>query len=300
LELVQSVLGAVTSQSVITLVDALVDRDIAAGLDLINRMIDDGVDPRQLAREVVEYLRAVMLVKLGDGSEILSLPDETLSAIKTQAARADAQMIVRAISLFNDAMVDIKSSLLAIPQLPLELAFVESTSEMTSVESTSIVAEPIAAGPATTTVPQPAKTSSPPPPEPPPADAATASKPTTESSTADITVDTVRGCLPKVVQNLEAKSKVMAESLRSQTRLMKVSGNEIYFSTTDMLKERFDKPQPQEAINEAFSQVIGSKVVVRFLADSELSQGQSGKGQVDEDAEALLKVAEELGGKVVK
>jgi len=67
-----------------------------------------------------------------------------------------------------------------------------------------------------------------------------------------------------------------------------------------MLKERFDKPQPQEAINEAFSEVIGHKVVIRFMADSDTSSSQSNTEQVDEDAEALLKVAEDLGGKVVK
>jgi len=298
LELVQSVLGAVTSQSVITLVDALVDRDSAAGLDSINRMIDDGVDPRQLAREVVEYLRAVMLVKLGDGGKILSLPDETMSAIKTQAARADAQMIVRAIALFNDALVDIKSSLLAIPQLPLELAFIESVTEMPAVAPSPVVAEPVAVSPPPKRVSQPAKTP-PPPPEPPPVDVEATPAPA-DVSAADITVDTVRHYLPKVVQNLEVKSKVMAESLRSQTRLTKVSGNEIYFSTTEMLKERFDKPQPQEAINQAFSQVMGQKVVIRFLTDAEASTEKSKKEQVDEDAAALLKVAEELGGKVVK
>lgn len=296
LELVQSVLGAVTSQSVISLVDALVDRDIATGLDSINRMIDDGVDPRQLAREVVEYLRAVMLVKLGDGSKTLSLPDETLSAVKAQATRADAQMILRAIALFNDAMVDIKSSLLAIPQLPLELAFVEATTEVAVAASSPTLAEPVTTTPPTH-APQPVKSSLPPPPEPPPMDTETSAAPTGDPA-VDITVDTIRHSLPKVIQNLEVKSKVMAESLRSQTRLARVSGNEIYFNTTEMLKERFDKPQPQEAINQAFSQVIGHKVVVRFLADSDTSTGKSEK--VDDDAAALLKVAEELGGKIVK
>jgi DNA polymerase-3 subunit gamma/tau len=298
LELVQSVLGAVTSQSVITLVDALVDRDMAAGLDSINRMIDDGVDPRQLAREVVEYLRAVMLFKLGDGSKILSLPDETLLTLKTQAARADAQMIVRAIALFNEAMVNIKSNLLAIPQLPLELAFVEAASEVAAAQPASTVAEPVAATPPPARAPQPAKSvkSSPPPPEPPP-DSEIPATPTDDKA-AEITVDIVRRFLPQVVQNLEVKNKVMAESLRSQTRLAKVSGNELYFNTTEMLKNRFDKPKPQEAINQAFSQVIGQNVVVRFVVDAESSTEKSEK--VDEDAEALLKVAEELGGKVVK
>ncbi|MDX1521156.1 MAG: DNA polymerase III subunit gamma/tau, partial [Anaerolineae bacterium] len=58
LELVQTVLGSVTSQSVISLTDAIIDQDVAAGLDVINQVVGDGVDPRQMAREVVEYLRA--------------------------------------------------------------------------------------------------------------------------------------------------------------------------------------------------------------------------------------------------
>jgi hypothetical protein len=101
--------------------------------------------------------------------------------------------------------------------------------------------------------------------------------------------------LPQVVHTLEVKNKVMAESLRSQTRLAKVAGNIIYFNTSDMLKNRFEKPQPQTAINEAFSQVMGHKVVIRFVTGAETQAGTA-----DQDAAELLKVAEELGGKVVK
>jgi DNA polymerase-3 subunit gamma/tau len=282
---------------VITLVDALVDRDVAAGLDAINRMIDDGVDPRQLAREVVEYLRAVMLAKLGDGSNLLNLPDETLQAVKAQAARAEAQMIVRAINLFNAAMVDIKSSLLTIPQLPLEVAFVEAVTPPTPVISAApTLSAPVAEPASTYRTAQPARVVSPPP-EPPPARSEIGSG-SPDAPAVDITIDTVRRCLPQVVQNLEGKNKVMAESLRGQTRLTKVVGNEIYFNTTDMLKDRFEKPQPQTAINEAFSQVMGHKVAIRFVTDSSTAQAQAGK--TDRDAAELLKVAEELGGKVVK
>jgi DNA polymerase-3 subunit gamma/tau len=295
LDLVQSVLGAVTSQAVITLVDALVDRDVPAGLDAINRMIDDGVDPRQLTREVVEYLRAVMLSKLGNGPTLLNLPDETLAAVKAQAARAEAQMIVRAISLFNDALADIKSSLLAIPQLPLELAFVEAVTPPTfaaAIVSTPVVA-PVAEPASTYRASATGKTP-PPPPEPAPGEIEVEVD-LAGGPAVDITVDTVRQHLPQVVHTLEVKNKVMAESLRSQTRLAKVAGNIIYFNTSDMLKNRFEKPQPQTAINEAFSQVMGHKVVIRFVTGPETQTGTT-----DQDAAELLKVAEELGGKVVK
>ncbi len=299
LSLVQSVLGAVTSQSVMVFVEAVIDRDMAAGLEAINQMIDDGVDPRQLAREVVDYLRSVMLVKLGNGAESLNLPEETLTTLKAQAARAETQQVVRAISLFNEALVDIKSSLLTIPQLPLELAFVEACTEPERVEPVTPVAESFVAP----VSPQPkpkSKAPAPPPPPSPSAPPAAESAPVLPDAVAgDLTVDTVRKCLPKVIKTLETKNKVMAESLRNQVRLSKVSGNEIFFTTTDMLKERFDKPQPHAAITEAFALAIDAKVVVRFVADSAADQDKQA-GSETADADELLKVAEELGGKVIK
>ncbi|MEM7348282.1 MAG: DNA polymerase III subunit gamma/tau, partial [Chloroflexota bacterium] len=145
LELVQNVLGAVASQSVVALVEAIIDQDIAAGLDIINQMVSDGSDPRQLAREMVEYLRSLMLVKLGNGAETLNLPVETLTIMKQQAAKADAAAIVQATSLFNTAVIDIKSGLLTIPQLPLELAFVESAtpSAVQAAPTVAAVAAPL-------------------------------------------------------------------------------------------------------------------------------------------------------------
>ncbi|MBN1219254.1 MAG: DNA polymerase III subunit gamma/tau [Anaerolineae bacterium] len=301
LELVRSMLGAVTSQSVITLVDALIDQDVAVGLDTINRIIDDGVDPRQLAREVVEHLRAVMLARLGDGAELLNLPDETLAVIKTQAARADTQLIVRATALFNQAVVDIKSSLLAVPQLPLELAFVEAITALTAPpQLPEAVIEAAALAPKPAPAEKPAGVSQPEVSPPPPSLEEEPGQPI-DQSTVDLTVDTVRRCLEQVVKILERKNKVMAEALRSQARLHKVDGNQIHFLTSEMMKKRFEKPQPKMAIDEAFSQAIGQTVIIRFSTDEGVSyaQGQD-DGPEDKDVEELLKVAEELGGKIVK
>ncbi len=290
LDLVRSVLGAVTSQSVITLVDALIDRDVPGGLDLINQMIDDGVDPRQLAREVVEYLRALMLAKLGDGLGLLNLPDETLALLKIQAARASAASIVRATTLFNTALVDIKSNLLVVPQLPLELAFVEA-------------AMPVAAPPPVETASAPAPVAAPKavPAVKPAAPVKKESGPADAPPAAGLSVEVVSQCFDQVLAFLDRKNKVMAESLRSQARLHKVTGQEIHFIAPDMMKQRFEKPQPQQAIDEAFSQAIGQKVRVRFVAESALSgDASSGQQTADADAEELLKMAQGLGGQVVK
>lgn len=293
LELVQTVLGAVASQSVIELVDALLQEEVASGLDIINRVASDGTDPRQFAREIVEYLRALMLVKLGNGVELLTLPDETLEAMQTQAAQTDSASIVRATTLFNDAAVDIKSGLLTIPQLPLELAFVEAVSPAPAQPAPQISA------------PQPAAASAQSAPPPPPAKV-TESRPAPKRKVStgsgdEITIEDVRTCFEQVLAIIQAKNEVMANALR-EAQLSKVSGREIYFITSEFMKKRFEKPQPQAAVDEAFSAAIGQRVKVHFLSGKSIpnaSQSDTSDGAEDENFNELLKTGEDLGGKVV-
>ncbi|MBE7550986.1 MAG: DNA polymerase III subunit gamma/tau [Anaerolineales bacterium] len=308
LELVQTVLGTVASQSVVELVGAVINQNVAAGLDIINQVVNDGLDPRQFAREIVEYLRAVMLVKLGDGQRLLNLPEETLTIIKTQAAQADATAIVRATTLFNTALFDLKSSLLAIPQLPLELAFVEAATPVTLpspvVSETIIAASPPAPRIAVPVRAEPAapRVISPPPPT------QIATGTVGMRSSGSLTMEIVQSYLEQILRELEPKNKTMAEALRNQAWLHRVEGNDIHFITSEWMKARFEKPQPRGAIHEVFGKVLGYGVSVHFLSEksvslpaaSETSSGGDEERKVDEDSEALIKVAEELGGKVVK
>jgi DNA polymerase-3 subunit gamma/tau len=307
LNLVRSVLGAVASQSVIELVDALIAQNIAAGLNIINRVVSDGVDPRQFVREIIEYLRALMLVKLGDGVKLLNLPDEILTILKTQATQAEAGAVVRATERFNAALFDLKSSLLAIPQLPLELAFVEAaTPVVVSSISTPALAASRAAPPpesALRTGPEamlPSRKS----------ESIPAITPLTGHDTL-VTPEMISRSLEQVANELEPKSKPMAEALRNDVRLHQITGKEIYFITSDFMKGRFEKPQPQAAIDEAFSRAVGQPVMIRFLSENSpvaksagmLGEGVSTQRQAetpDEGSQALIRVAtEELGGKVI-
>ena len=289
LDLVRSVLGAVSSQSVAELVDALLDQDLAAGLATINRLVDDGIDPRQFAHEIVEYLRSLMLVKLGDGANLLNLPQETVDVMKGQAGRTDSAAIVRATALFNHALVDIKSGLLDIPQLPLELAFVEAAAP-------KVVAEPVVpAGPSA----KPETPSAEKPSVPAPVVPAQQVPPVVVAGQPefDLTIETVRACFTQILMEIEQKNKIMAEALRNQAQLYRVSGGEIQFITSELMKQRFEKPQPQAAINDTFSKAVGQPVVVRFLADTTVSKPQD-QAVEDQNLAALVKTAEDLGGQI--
>jgi DNA polymerase-3 subunit gamma/tau len=295
LELVQAVLGVVASESVGALVEALIDGAIGEGLDIINQVVGDGLDPRQFAREIVEHLRSVMLVKLGHDLNITKLPEETLARVRHQAEKADVATIVRATTQFNAAAIDIKSGLLAIPQLPLELAFVESVMPATSP-----------AMPAVESVPPPTTIRAPAPQLPRPVQAAAPASPPPPvgvTPVVDLNVDKVRVCFGRVIEIIEPKNKVMAEALRS-AQLYKIEGNEIFFITMPLLKKKFEQPIPQKAVNDAFAQALGHPVVVHFLTDHEVSgpiaTHQSGFAQGNNDLEILIRVAtKELGGEII-
>ena len=98
----EEVLGAATSHSVLDLLDALQAADSAAGLAVIERALDGGTDPRQFARQLVEYLRGVLLMRMGAevGAELGAEEKQQMGA---HAQGFNVPQILRTIKLFNEA-----------------------------------------------------------------------------------------------------------------------------------------------------------------------------------------------------
>jgi DNA polymerase-3 subunit gamma/tau len=124
---VETVLGTAGTHAAAQLAEHVVRRDQAAGLRLIGKAIADGADPRQFCRDVTDYLRGLLLLKLGGADDQLDVSAETLAAMNALAKEADTGQLLRAVKLFGQADVGWRGTLLF--QLPLELAFVESTLE---------------------------------------------------------------------------------------------------------------------------------------------------------------------------
>ncbi len=122
----QAMLGASGSEQVVAFVDDLIARDLGSGLERINALLDSGVDMRQFNRQLVEYLRNLMLLKAG-GEEIASLDvtAEAMNRLKEQAAHASLSLLVSWLKTFSAA--DNALRLTPYGQLPLEVAFVEAT-----------------------------------------------------------------------------------------------------------------------------------------------------------------------------
>jgi DNA polymerase-3 subunit gamma/tau len=156
------VLGTVAGEAAGKLAVCLADGDVAGGLDVINRTVGDGAEPRQFGREVVEYLRGLLLVHEGAGTRLLNATAEQAAETESLAQRMPIGRLLRAIRLFNEAATDLRRGLQAVPQLALEMALVESVlasgapPESALPENSSPVKQPpVAAPPSSAATPKP-------------------------------------------------------------------------------------------------------------------------------------------------
>ncbi|HLF01080.1 MAG TPA: DNA polymerase III subunit gamma/tau [Anaerolineales bacterium] len=152
-----AVLGTASGQAVQDLITAIADNDSARGLDLINAALDAGTDPRQFARQMVDYLRGLLLIRLGNAALVeSSVGPETRKAMQTQAARFEPAKLLGAIKAFNTAS-DQRGTWIS--QLPLELAFVECLRSASQMEPVVVAAPRVEASPAVKAPPPPSPVS---------------------------------------------------------------------------------------------------------------------------------------------
>jgi DNA polymerase-3 subunit gamma/tau len=117
---VQSLLGITGDWRARELVKHIVNNDVSAGIATINAVNNDGLDLRQFNRELVEYLRGLLLIKTGSDGAI-DFPVEDIAELKELATNASLSRIIQAIKLFGQ----LEASLDGYSTLPLELALVD-------------------------------------------------------------------------------------------------------------------------------------------------------------------------------
>lgn len=123
---VQVLLGAASREIIHAIVAAIAARDVGHGIAALDEAVDAGADPRQVARDVIEYLRGVMLFAV-KSETMLNVGAEVKTEMRELAAQMTSEQASRAIRLFAQAALDLRNS--ASPTLPLEMALVEATLE---------------------------------------------------------------------------------------------------------------------------------------------------------------------------
>ncbi|MDF1516049.1 MAG: hypothetical protein P1S60_19730, partial [Anaerolineae bacterium] len=130
---VRLTLGTERREVVMQLLKAWLDKDLNRGLVVINDAMDNGADPRQLARQTTDFLRGLLLMRLGAGD---TWPDPTVEErplFEEMARSANMDDLVKAVEVFSEAAEKRWTSWQ--PQLALELAFVQAAREEEAVKA---------------------------------------------------------------------------------------------------------------------------------------------------------------------
>ncbi len=122
LALAQTVLGTATSQTVLGIISSVMDHDPAHGLETIHKALDAGADPRSLARQIVEYLRGLMLIQMGNANQVEATTD-VRKQMQAHARSFSTSDVLRMMKAFNTAATDLRGGWQ--PSLSLELALAE-------------------------------------------------------------------------------------------------------------------------------------------------------------------------------
>ena len=288
---VQGLLGAASNQIVGEVTARLAEKNIAQGLALIASALDNGADPRQLAREIVEYLRGLLLIKSGSG-DALTLTAEAQVEMTERAGQYSADQLVRAIRLFNQAAFELRTS--AHPTLPLEIALVEATLDEPAAPRVTVApsaAPPQTAPrtpPATTTGPPfaaPPRTAPPPSSRPaprtPPGATSTPSSiasnanpgvptPTMETASTPLTLEMVQAGWANVLARVRQSNRNAEALLRSAEPIKVEEGVIVLGFPYQVHAEKFEKEQKwREVIERSLDQVFRRKCRVKCMLSPE-------------------------------
>ena len=117
---VEDALGIVRSDAYLVLAQQMLAGDTSGALETINQVAWEGGEPRQLHKQTLDILRAMLLLAW-DAGDTLDLPDDAMSGLRAAVQKTDAANILRAARVWGEANLryDAPST------LPLEIAAAE-------------------------------------------------------------------------------------------------------------------------------------------------------------------------------
>jgi DNA polymerase III, subunit gamma and tau len=310
LKLTQQVLGTATNQTVIDLYSALQQKETAAGLATIHSALDGGSDPRQFARQMVEYLRNLLLVKMGNDEQV-DATKEIKELMKNQARMQETATLLEWIRLFNAAISDIRTSWQ--PSLALEIALVQAMEgNVPQTTAPAAVVRPVSAPvkePVKASVPQasvpavarpevkPAATVEPAekaPSTPAPVPAASSAAAISASGVGIQKIQENWNAIRQEVKRMLPQTEALLHSYKS---LVIKDGVLVIGFSSEILKSKMDTPENLSLTQDAIQKVLGVKLQVQCAVVGNKTTTVSADMGVD--ADGIVSAALNLGGKLV-
>lgn len=281
LEQVRSGLGLIVDDRAAEMAKAAISRDLRTGLTILAAARDDGVEIRAFARQVVDVLRKVLLLKAG--AEELGLSDAQEEDLNNVASTAQVADIVAALQAFGD--LDFAGD--AYDSLPAEIAFAALATGLLDAAAPAPAAPPPMGAPAGRGAP--ARAAAPPPqraPAPPRQESAPARRvpdaapppPSEENSGRPFSppdggavsdeLATLRQKWPDV-QALARKKDMRAGALLASANTAFPTGMEgsrvtLGFQFPGHLQRAEQTPEIRAAVRDAIGEILGHEVSLDF------------------------------------
>jgi DNA polymerase III subunit gamma/tau len=300
-ERTQMVLGTASNTAVTQLVDAWLGQDGAGGLALIHEALASGTDARQFCRQMVTYLRELLLLQAAGGTLPLEVPAEQKAEMVAQAQRTPRQGLIEAIKRFNEAALVSAGSWQ--PQLPLEMAFIE----LLPAEPLPVVTAVAPAEKAASSTPaaeKPAKkvekaaakakpATKQPEEETKPEKETAVAEPSTAKAPTPLTVKEVHAVWAQFINHSGEKIKNLPALLNMGKPLATEGRTLVIGFDYPLFKDKFDNlPEATHLVGDILTELLGQTTTARSVVTSEYS--------VPVQSDDFRSLANELGGTVTK
>jgi len=121
LDKVQAALGISVDQRFKEMIKHIIEGDVAAGIKTINEVSKNGLDLRQFNRDLIEYLRALLMIKTGADGDI-DLAAEDIKELNELSDKASLSHVLSAVKIYGQLA---STGFDNYSTLPLELAMVD-------------------------------------------------------------------------------------------------------------------------------------------------------------------------------
>ncbi len=124
---VKELLGIVEIEQISKLVESLINNNSKEAIIFLNQAVQSGIDIQEFTKALINYLRQSLLFKINPDSKnpvFLGLTEEEHQKLQKQTEKLETERIQNILEAMIEAENKIKYA--SIPQLPLELAIIES------------------------------------------------------------------------------------------------------------------------------------------------------------------------------
>jgi DNA polymerase-3 subunit gamma/tau len=102
------VMGMVPEDALISITNAIINQDDNSVVEIVNAMINKGVDISQLTKDIIFHLRNLLMVKIGCGEGVLDITSESKDILKEQSNQLLVESTLKAIDCLRNANEQMK------------------------------------------------------------------------------------------------------------------------------------------------------------------------------------------------